>query len=699
MDVGALSNKLNEWNNPVAVFCLGILIGTTFYFQDIKQIILIASCIAILILYILSKNKKVFLLLCAIVFGFFYTSSFFKLSRINLDSFQNQRYIYIGEIVSRPTDYNYYKKYELNLKNIKSTNDNKKWKLNNCKVQVTGTKYEEYEIGDIVQVTGKLRHPKSAVLPGLFDERKYLLTKSINYILIADKGSLVYLNESKDLKPIKVICRLREKLLGLNKSFLNEDRASLINGIIFGSKASSLNKDLNKKIQSLGLSHITSASGFNVSILAAGIFFIFNLLKYRKKGLPTIASICFILIYSAIAEFSASIIRATIFILILLIGNIFDKKIKTLPGISLILIGFFIFNPANLLDVGLQLSILGFLGLDLFASETINKNNNWFLNTLYQTFFAQVMVLPLIVFYFHNIQLLGLISNLVAIPLASIILIAGLLNITFFMIPGVNLVFQKTLLYSSGLFVSWVNYLNQFPFKQIYLPILNFYVLILVYLLLLFLLSSFFIKFSKVKFFIPLFIFLPILITTYYLTDTSRYFKIFFLKAYNQDSILIMPPKERSIFLSTNLKSISNGQIQEYLILNKNSSNTIYYSLKNNINAPFSSKYVKNENNKIKIRYKNLTADIIKNHKEKITSNSQYLRLPILTKTDPSFNTTLVNLPDTIIINDFKRLSKKSKKDILWLKSKQCKTLFLSETGTISLISDGNKTYLTTSED
>src|SRR3989338_8235808 len=177
--------SLCEWKNPVVLFCFGILIGTTFYFQNIKEMILIGLCTAILISYFFIKNKKVFLLALAIITGYFYTTSYFKLLTVSLDSFLNERYIYVGEITSEPSNYNYYKKYELNLKNIKSITDNKKWKLNNCKVEVTGTKYEEYEIGDIIQITGRVKHPKNAVLPGLFDEEKYLLTQNINYKLIA----------------------------------------------------------------------------------------------------------------------------------------------------------------------------------------------------------------------------------------------------------------------------------------------------------------------------------------------------------------------------------------------------------------------------------------------------------------------------------------------------------------------------------
>ena len=454
MEERALLNKLSEYKNPICIIGTGILVGTTFYFQNIKLTILISLCLIISFIFLLSflflKSKKFILFVAAIILGYFYTVNYLQFTKPNLDQFLHERYIYIGEIKSKANNNRFNKTYDFKLETIQAQDGRNKWKINNCNVQVTGSKYEEYEVGDLIQVTGILKYPKSAILPGLFDEKKYLLTKNIYYLLKADNGSLVFLDEPESSKITKIINRLRDKLLSIDKACLNGEKLSLVNGIIFGSKASALSDKLKEKIQSLGLSHITSASGFNVSILAFGIFALFGLFNYKKRLFPTIVCICAILLYSAIADFSPSIIRATVFIILLLLGNLFDKKMKILSGISIIIIGFFICNPANLLDVGLQLSVLGFLGLALFSSEAIGENKNWFLNIFYQSLFAQIMVIPLIAFYFHNIQLLGLISNIVAVPLASLILMTGIINIILFGIPGINYIFQKILFYSSG---------------------------------------------------------------------------------------------------------------------------------------------------------------------------------------------------------------------------------------------------------
>lgn len=690
---------LHEWKNPIVIFCFGILIGCTFYFQDIKQSILTGFCSLLLIIFIASRNSKIILLLLAIVLSFGYNIAYSIFFTSNLSEYLNKECIYIGEIASKAEDNRFYKRYELKVLNIIDSNKNDSFKIKNPTILINGSKYEEYEVGDIVQITGNLKRPKTAILPGLFNEKQYLLSKGISYLLKAKNGTLVFLDAPKSTIFAKTIYKLREKLLSINKTFLAGERLSIVNGIIFGAKASPLEGKLKDKVQSTGLSHITSASGFNVSILAAGIFALFRLFNYRKKLIPTIICLFAVLTYSAIADFSPSIIRATIFIIFLLVGNLFDKRMKTLPGISLIVIGFFIANPMNLLDIGLQLSILGFLGLDLFANEALKDNKNWLLSIFHQSLFAQIMVLPLIVFYFHNIQLLGLISNLAAAPLASLILITGLINLAVNKIPIINNILERILFYLSDFFIQWVNFLNNFEYKQIFLSNIDFYILIIMYMIIFILLSRLFITISNKVFIVLLATLATLLIFTHTYTDSNKYFKIFFIPSYNQDTILILPPKERAIYLSTNSRSLNLEEIKSFLTLNNIPSRIITYNLKSNLPATFPSNYIKNDRTKITVNYGALDLDIIKDLNKPIESKSEYIKLPLLNKKDPPLNKILKITPQVSIINDYKKLSKKSMHDIQWLKSQSFKSLFLSETGTISLISNGKKTFLITQED
>ncbi|OGI19017.1 MAG: hypothetical protein A3B68_07375 [Candidatus Melainabacteria bacterium RIFCSPHIGHO2_02_FULL_34_12] len=626
---------------------------------------------------------------------------YFKIFIPNLDSLLNQKIIYVGEITTEPETYgNFYTKYNLNLK---STIYNSFIHTINAKVQVIGSKYEKYQKGDIVQVSGVLKSPKSALLPGLFDERKYLFTKGIKYILKADSGSLVFLDRGLVSFFYDRISYLRQKIITVNAEYLKPNNLALINGILLGSKASKLRDDLKDKIQSLGLSHITAASGFNVSILAAGIFYLFKLFT-RSKVLPSVFSILAVLLYSSLADFSASVNRAAVFIVLVLIGNLFDKKIKILPGVSLILLLFFVFNPVNVLDIGLQLSVMAFLSILLFSEEADRKLLKYFLEVklqwlsqiFLQSLFAQIMVIPLIVFYFHNIQILGLISNIVAVPLAAVILILGLTNVIFAFVPYLQIlnVFSCLMLETfSDTFLKWVNFLYKFPLKLIYIPNIDFYALLLIYVFILFTLIAFFIsELQKIyKIFLPVFVLVFAL--SYVLFDQNKNLRIFCIPEYNQEKVLvILPlPYQKSVLITSNKDRNSVRAIKEYIRKNNLPPEPEYYNLHEKSHK-ITNDFIKDYDNRIIVRYKKFVFEIVKNYNEKITGNADVIELPILKKSDPSFfEAVFVVYPENLIVNDYKRLSKKSKYNIDWLKSQEFKTYFLSETGTIAIVSDGEK--------
>lgn len=682
MKDGALLDKLQEYRNLIVVFTIGILIGTTFYFKEINPNILYSICLIVFLIFLLCKNKKVFVLICAILFGYFYINFHIKHIHVNLDHFLGQKNIYIGEILSSSgNDSQFHKKYFLRLEKIIDFNKNNETILKNkCNIQILGSHYEEYETGDIVQITGTLKTPKSAILPGLFDEKKYLQTKGINYILMSEQGSLVYLDSPEYNSFVKFIVKLRENLISTNEEFIKGDSLALINGIIFGSKASHLPEDLKDKIQRLGLSHITSASGFNVSVLTFGIFCLFHLFKIKNLT-PTIISIIFAFLYTAVADFSSSIIRAFILIVFILIGNLFNKKLKVLPGISLIILVFFLFYPLSILDIGLQLSIFAFLGLALFLNEISDLKSNWFLSLFFQSLFAQIMVLPLIVFYFHNIQLLGLISNIIAIPLASAILITGILNLIFANIPNINLIsifLCKIIELFSNLFLSWANFLDKIPIKEIFLPNIDFYTLILIYVFIFSILCSVFIVSFRKNIKYVLCVLALLFFTNYILTDTSKYLKIFVLPKYNEEAILVIYPKEKPVYFSTRLDESDKRRVLEFLRLNNILPGFIFNDL--NIN---------DTSNKITIQHKNFVFEILKHFSRSISSDATFLKLPILMKKDPLLSNIFSTLPENIIVNDYKRLSKKSNENINWLKSQKTKVYCLSESGTIAIISNG----------
>lgn len=677
-----LMASLQDLKNPIVIFTVGILFSLGFYVKSLPVYLLYVVSGIFILLFVLFKKKKILIFSFAILFGYFYIIFHSQIFISNLDSYLNTKNIFIGEVISRAESNSFYgKKYLLKVNQIAGDKN----KLN-ALVQIFGSSYEEYFPGDIVQITGTLKEPKTVLLPGLFDEKRYLLTKGVNYVLNADAGTLIFLDQSYTAFLKQKISKVRDKILAVNEKYISKKNLEIINGIVLGSKASNMSTKLKEQIYNLGLAHITSASGFNVSILAFVIFWLFRIIT-KSKLLPVLFSIFAVLSYAAIADFSSSIIRATIFIVLVLIGSLFDKKLKLFPGISLIILLFFLFSPVSILDIGLQLSLLGFLGLTLFFNEVnqiiikFNKIIYYFISIFMQSFIAQIMVIPLIVFYFHNIQLLGFLANIVAVPLAGIILITGLVSVFLGVIPFLSLCVCKILDFFGGLFIFWIELLYKLPVKQIFVPNINFYLLLAIYGFIFYVMSICFIKslHRTLKLVLPLFIFL--IAGLYFMTDagSSRYFKIFCLKKYNQDLILVIPPDKSPMLIAGKTNENDISKIKDYLRLNN-----ITHDLM------IGNDLFKESKSKIEIQYKNFSFDLIKNYSEKINSNAFCLKLPILMKNDPPFYSQIVMLSENVIVNDYKHLSKGSVENINWLKTQMTNPYFLSKTGTLLVITDGS---------
>ncbi len=704
MSSGALIYKLQQYKNPIFISICGILTGSAFYFKEINPYYLIALCFIFFFLFLTLKNKKILLICLSLAFGYLYPFYYFKIFNVDLDYLLGKRNIYIGEILSYDSSNSqFYKKYYLNLKGALTETGRSPIR---SKVLVLGSRYEEYSPGDIVQLTGILKKPKNALLPGFFDERKYLFAKGINYILRADIGTLLFLDSPKENNFKRMLLNLRTQLVSLNQNDLPVNNLNIVNGIVFGSRTSKLNEKLKEKIQNLGLSHITSASGFNVAILTFAIFSLFRLVS-KNNLIPSLLSIFAVIVYSFLADFSPSIIRATAFIILALIGNMFEKKLRVLPGVGLIILVFFLQNPVNILDIGLQLSILAFLGIALFSEEASNfilpnvdVKYKWLVTILLQSLFAQIMVIPLIVFYFHNIQLLGIIANIIAVPLASIILIIGFLSIlllsiskiVFFLTP-LNLISVVLLELFSNLFLSWINFLDKSPVKQMFLPNISFYILIIVYFFILYCLLLFFIPFVRKYTKLMLSAFMAIFLLAFHVIDMSdKELKIFFLPRYNQEAMLVLFPDGKPIYFCNKFSQKDKIFLNSFFKLNAIKKDYFLYNLNEKDKISNHIPGLNTSKNRIKIEYKNFVFEIVKNYNEKISSESKYVKLPILKKEDPVFGSIFSSLPELLIVNDYKKLSKKAVGNINWLKSKEVKSYFLSETGTIAIVSDG-KSY------
>ncbi len=321
------------------------------------------------------------------------------------------------------------------------------------------------------------------------------------------------------------------------------DELAVINALLLGQRQD-ISKELSNNYAKAGAIHILAVSGLHVGIILWILTWLLKPLERLPKG-KVIKTVCIVLLlwmFAFIAGLSASVTRAVTMFTFLAIGLSFQRKNIVLFSLISSMFFLLICKPMFLFDVGFQLSYLAVFGIifiqpklfEVYTPKFWLDKKIWEITSV--SVAAQVGVLPLSLFYFHQFPGLFMLSNLVIIPFLSAILLGGIL-IIFLALVGCLLQFFASI-YAKIIavlnnFVTWVSHHEEFLFDEISF---SGYMVLAVYL---------------------------ILITLYqFLMDTSTKKMIYFLL-----SILII----QSVFLFENYQKEAKN---EFLVFHK-SRNTI----------------------------------------------------------------------------------------------------------------------------
>lgn len=302
---------------------------------------------------------------------------------------------------------------------------------NGTKLYIRVNKQANIEVGDMLVIDGTYVEPDVARNERGFNYKEYLKTLEIygtveiNHYKVIKKGRIN--------KLILYTARLKEILKSnISKVIKKEENKNLLIAMILGD-TEDLSEELKTDFLNSNLYHILSVSGGQVSNIIIGITILFRLLKIHKKIMDVLC-ILILIEFMFLTGLTPSIIRACIMCIISLISGLIIRRydIANSLGISLLII--LINNPFAINSLSVLLSYFGFLGIIVLGSFTIKevnkviKNNilRYILNIVISSVAAQIFIFPIILYVFGTISLTFIFSNLLIIPLSTVITIIGL---------------------------------------------------------------------------------------------------------------------------------------------------------------------------------------------------------------------------------------------------------------------------------
>lgn len=290
----------------------------------------------------------------------------------------------------------------------------------------------------LCKVSGTMKKPAAAKNPNGFDYRNYLASKEIYWIVEIQDNPLQHCSTLKP-SPLVLIKQLRfSGIRYLEKNFPPE-MASLSAALIFGDR-SMLDHELLGDYQKTGIVHLLAISGLHVSLLIGMVFYIGIRFGFTRQFMTNF--LLFLLpIYVILTGGSPSVIRAALMIFLVLITVKWNYHVKLLllDTISLAFILFLFISPLVLFDVGFQLSFSVSFAIILSAPYILKGYQNNGIRMLFTSVTAQLAALPLLLYHFFEVSMVGILANLFYIPLFSFVYLPGLYVLFF-----IQLLFGKT---------------------------------------------------------------------------------------------------------------------------------------------------------------------------------------------------------------------------------------------------------------
>jgi len=221
-------------------------------------------------------------------------------------------------------------------------------------------------------------------------------------------------------------------ITGLINNLLHEPQAGLLNGILFGVKAT-LDPQLKNSLINSGTLHIIALSGMNISILVSLVSLL--LLRFVRRPIANMVTVAIIIGFIWFVGPSPSVIRAAIMGGISLLAISLGRQNWPFLAWILAVISMLVLNPLWIGDLSFQLSIMATLGIILFGSkkslELISPGHqgkiiwNLIKDDLRVTLAAQMFTVPIIFFQFHRISLVSPLSNILIGWLMAPIMVLG----------------------------------------------------------------------------------------------------------------------------------------------------------------------------------------------------------------------------------------------------------------------------------
>jgi competence protein ComEC len=334
---------------------------------------------------------------------------------------------------------------------------------------------DAFGYGDVLLIKGSPQLIPPPGNPGEFDYQQFLANKNIYHQHFVRAGDVIRIGNAPPSQLMAYAISTRLWAESTLERFVSGDREKAIAKALVLGVTDGLDNDLLEAYAATGSMHVLAVSGLHVSIIYMILLWLMRPLNKVRGGrwLVAIISLTILWMYAFVTGVSPSVLRAVTMFSFIAIGTPWARRTNIYNTLAVSAFFLLLFDPLMILSVGFQLSYLAVLGIVYLYPRLLAlwEPKQWVVTEIWKitcvSIAAQVATFSLGLLYFHQFPNYFLLSNLLVVPLSFVVLIVGLLVLTFSFIP----VIAMALGFCLAMIIKAVNYIvftiERFPFSVV----------------------------------------------------------------------------------------------------------------------------------------------------------------------------------------------------------------------------------------
>ena len=269
--------------------------------------------------------------------------------------------------------------------------------------------------------------------PYEFDYRFYMENHGVRYYAFTNSRSIISHLVPGHRKLIHKALILREKIIRMYKERgITGERLALVAAVTLGQK-NMLDADQKIYFIKAGVMHIMAVSGLHTAIVSLFVFNSLFFLKRRFNIIRIFLTIAILWSFAFVTGLTPSVLRATLMFSFLHAGNLMKRPVNGINSVLASAFVLIILRPSVIFDAGFQLSYSAVIYIITFYRELYQKLvfRNYISDKIWQSavisIVAQAGTLPLTISLFNRFPTYFILTNIVIVPLASVLVITGFL--------------------------------------------------------------------------------------------------------------------------------------------------------------------------------------------------------------------------------------------------------------------------------